>query len=66
MGSAIKPAFSGFFAFKIDDRMHQNKMVLIIPLITGEINQEPIILPKEKCQEIILDKFIAFELYVKK
>lgn len=55
----MKPAFSGLSDFKINFRMHQNKTVLIIPLKTGETNQEPIILPV-KNQKISLKFLFPF------
>lgn len=42
----MRPALSGFFDFKIIERIHQNRTVLMTPLNTGEMNQEPTILPK--------------------
>lgn len=41
----MRPAFNEFFALKMNLRMHQNREILIIPLRTGEMNQEPIIFP---------------------
>lgn len=42
----MRPAFNGFFALRINERIDQNRMVLIAPLNTGDINHEPTILPK--------------------
>lgn len=58
-GNAIRPALSGFFDFKIIERMHQNRTVLITPLNTGEMNQEPMILPVEKKKILIFQNFIS-------
>lgn len=42
----MRPAFNGFFALRINERIDQNRMVLIAPLNTGDINHDPTILPK--------------------
>lgn len=46
IGSAIKPAFKGFFAFIMQRLIMKSRIALIIPLIKGEIIHERAIAPK--------------------